>query len=73
MLALSRQTRKEALPIFYTENTFRFDEFGPLVPFFVDRPSETLRCIESIELGLYVDVFSHELPGDRTGTEIVAD
>lgn len=50
MLAVSRQTRKEAIWIFYGLNTFRFSSMCTFLAFLSDRTLEALRSLQSIEL-----------------------
>lgn len=60
LMALDKQTRSEALPIFYGENTFSFRTTASVRPFLGDLPSAARQNIHSIELVLNLSDSSSE-------------
>ncbi|KAL8869745.1 MAG: hypothetical protein Q9174_004037 [Haloplaca sp. 1 TL-2023] len=50
LLRTDRQTRAEALPIFYRENTFSFSDVEAVIPFLKDRPVVTRQMISRLDL-----------------------
>ena len=54
VLSLDRLTREEALPVFYTMNTFHFLSWNSLIPFLSDRTARSHELIQSIILVLTV-------------------
>ncbi len=56
MLALNRQTRAEAVPIFYGNNVIRFYRMSPLIPFLMDRSKLSLQSIRYFRLDLEINV-----------------
>lgn len=57
LLSLNRQTRSEALPIFYGENMFAFSSTASVRPFLKDRPNAARQNIHNIELFLNLAYF----------------
>ncbi|KAL8956202.1 MAG: hypothetical protein Q9183_006381, partial [Haloplaca sp. 2 TL-2023] len=54
LLRTDRQTRADALPIFYGENTFWFDDTHTVIPFLKDRPITSRLMIRRIHLSFEV-------------------
>lgn len=55
MLALNRQARAEAIPIFYGANDFRFYSMSALVPFLRDRSELSLQSMQYFHLEFEVE------------------
>lgn len=54
MLALNRQTRAEAIPVFYGGNEFRFYSMSAIVPFLRDRSELSLQSMQHFHLDIEV-------------------
>ena len=54
MLALNRQTRAEAIPIFYRENKLRFNNMSAVLPFLRDRSELSLQLMQHFHLEIEV-------------------
>ncbi len=63
ILALNRQTRKEAVSIFSGDSSFRLDQIGCLVPFMTDRTSACRRYFVKIEP--YLNMHTLTLPSNE--------
>lgn len=63
MLALNRQTRAEAIPIFYGENQIRFYSMSAVVPFLRDRSALSLQSMQNFYL--YVEVAGSRFQSSR--------
>lgn len=55
MLALNRQTRAEAVPIFYGKNIICFYSMSALIPFLKDRSELSLQSMQHFHLGMEID------------------
>ncbi|KAL8847808.1 MAG: hypothetical protein Q9221_007160 [Calogaya cf. arnoldii] len=69
ILAVNRQARFEALPIFYGENCFHFFDMGAIIPFLKDRSLDSRQQIRHLGLSFDVndphDGFFHYQIGER--------
>ena len=63
MLALNRQTRAEAIPIFYGENEIRFSSMSAVVPFLRDRSELSLQSMQYFYL--YTEVAESKFQASR--------
>ena len=54
MLALNRQTRAEAIPIFYKENKLRFNNMSAVLPFLRDQCELSLQLMQHFHLEIEV-------------------
>lgn len=52
LLGVSRQVRMETLGRFYSTNTFHFEDWKTMKPFFVDRSPEVMQLIESMSISI---------------------
>lgn len=55
MLALNRQTRAEAVPVFYGRNIIRFYSMSALIPFLKDRSECSLQSMQHFHLEMEID------------------
>ena len=55
MLALNRQTRAEAIPIFYKKNEINFSSMSAILPFLRDRSELSLQSMQHFRVNIKVD------------------
>ncbi|KAL8950632.1 MAG: hypothetical protein Q9222_003341 [Ikaeria aurantiellina] len=60
LLAVSKQVRSEAEPIFYGENTFRFTGIPVIVPFLKDRSMTACKHIRHLDLTMQLDQYQQQ-------------
>lgn len=73
LLAVSRQTRAEAIPVFYGENEFWFWSMSALIPFLKDRVKESLECLKSLRFRLQVESGKSQASRQKAWSQAFSD
>lgn len=73
MLALNRQTRAEAVPIFYGANEFSFDSMSAILPFLRDRSELSLQSMQFLHLSIHVGEGKHQRSRQESWARVFAE